>query len=209
MRGSLRWGPAIVMWDGGAPAAMPPDLRLAALGPAQLARYDALDGAAAERFARGRMLVADVIEHVTGSTTDLAITTTCERCGAEHGRIRHVSGRVALSVSYTDGQVVVAGVDTTLADVVGVDAERDTAEAHRRVAELGPLFSPAPPPTLAEWTKIEAVLKADGRALRVAPADVVFDHAAGTATVARRRGDIEVATLDGPSGYLLSVAVAR
>ena len=208
MDGSTTWGPVSVLWAdaSSAPESLARDV--AALGSGQLARHGALDAAAARRFALGRALIADVIEKTAGPGVDVEVSTVCERCGGAHGRVRHVSGRVALSVSYAGDLVVVAGADAAAGDI-GVDIERDDRDARRRVGELGRMFAPGAAPSLAEWTRIEAVLKADGRALRVDPAEVTLSPRRSVARVPGRPEPVSVATLSGPAGYVLSVAVAR
>ncbi len=160
------------------------------------------------RFALSRALLAEAIRAVAGPDADLAISTTCERCGAEHGRVRHAGGQVELSVSYAGDLVVVAAAPAVATAGIGVDVETDDADEARRAAELAPLFAPEAAPSLEKWTRIEAVLKADGRALRVEPAAVTFSEHIPLAHVPGAALPFEVATLPGPAGYVLSAAVA-
>jgi 4'-phosphopantetheinyl transferase len=150
----------------------------------------------------------------------------CPHCGStEHGPLRTSSGTTVVSLSHAGGLTVgaIARADAAASVGVDVEAERDAdaltagaiaaasagidVEADRgsgRLAELAALFAPRPAPTLREWTMIEAAVKADGRGLRIAPADVRIDG--GLAHVPGR-GPIAVAAVESPAGFLISVAI--
>lgn len=164
-----------------------------AVGTVQRARFDALQARAAERtdvrqgemgdridarrdaaaqFAVGRALIVDLVRELAGADADATLDHACDRCGGPHGTPRLRSGKVVVSVSYTADLVVVAAVRCRDAPAIGIDIE--TAQSRRPMAELAALFAPHPTPDVAGWTRIEAVLKADGRGLRVPPAEVRF-----------------------------------
>ena len=137
-----------------------------------------------------------------------AITNACPFCGGPHGPVRFADRDTLGSVSYAGGFAVVAVADAATATAVGVDAESvnhpgRTAEAMRGIIHPGRASS------LQEWTRVEAVLKADGRGLRVAPAtlSITEDEGAWHASVGdsdRRYAGWDVT---GPPGVLASVAV--
>lgn len=206
--GSREWGAVTIRWARSAPVSHEVCATLATLGAEQVARLDALGQADAARFATGRMLIAHAIAATLGPAADPAISTVCERCGQNHGRVRHRAGEVALSVSYAGDLVVVASAHTAHSPTVGVDVEPDDDATRRRVAELAPLFPAAGAPSLRTWTRLEAVLKADGRGLRVAPTSVTIDERRGTATVPGAPQPFAVATIPGPPGIVLSAAAA-
>ena len=201
-------GPVTIAWSRARPgdAASLPDV-----GTRQTARLRRLSGVAADRFAVGRGFAAALIREIAGVDAATDLVSECERCGiGTHGRLRDAANRVALSVAYADDLVVVAAADRRDVDAVGVDVERDDDVSAARVAALTRLFAPHPAPTLAEWTRIEAALKADGRGLRVEPQDVRFTQE-GYAIVAHVPGGLrawEVATIAGPRDHVVSVALA-
>lgn len=209
MDGRATWGPVRVAWaqvPAGAAASIPSEV-----GAAQLARLKALPDAQKARFAAGRILLARLLTEIAGPDADPRLDTVCERCGGAHGRARHGAGQIALSLSYAGDLVVAAAAATDETRDIGVDVERGDTAGAARVAELGRLFAPAPAPTLEEWTRIEAVLKADGRGLRVEPWAVRFAPR-GDGFDARTPGsDVvwRVATIPGPAGpdgFVVSVA---
>lgn len=144
---------------------------------------------------------------------DDTVMHECLRCGStEHGPLRTSSGTTVLSLSHSGDLTVGAIARADAAASVGVDVEADRGSA--RLTELAPLFSPGEVPTLREWTMIEAVVKADGRGLRIAPADVRLGGALGEARQEGHldahiagRAPLEVAEVDAPAGYLISVAI--
>jgi 4'-phosphopantetheinyl transferase len=121
------------------------------------------------RTAAGRdALRALAAELVGADPADVTVRARCATCGGPHGR-PVLGGSRALdalhaSVAHAGDAVVVAvGADGP----IGIDAEPRGREA-------------PPGTTLAEWVRIEAVLKADGRGLLVDPSRVRFgDDATG------------------------------
>ncbi len=187
---------------------------LAALGSDQLARADALDGVLAARFVAGRGLLLGLLEELAPGA-DPEIVTRCARCGGPHGAPRALHAPVAMSVSYAGALVAAAAVRTETASAVGIDVER--GDPATTLGDLGALFAPDPPPDLARWTRIEAVLKADGRGIRVAPNEV-RERAARSRTlldgsriaaIPGRCGTFEVAPVAVPRGVASAVAILR
>ncbi|MFZ0531516.1 MAG: hypothetical protein WAL91_13380, partial [Propionicimonas sp.] len=70
--------------------------------------------------------------------------------------------------------------------------------------DLERLLGPGSEPVLRRWTRIEAVLKADGRGLSVDPAEVRLDPTGGAIVGDPRR--YRVAEVAGPPAYLISLA---
>ena len=141
-----------------------------------------------------RALAADL---VGADPADVTVRARCATCGGEHGRpvlggSRALDGLHA-SVAHA-GDAVVVAVSTD--GPIGIDAE--------------PRGRQTPPgTTLGEWVRIEAVLKADGRGLRVDPSRVRF---AGDAHGAVAWIDGEPAryrVVDAELGSGLVAAVAR
>ncbi|OUE20411.1 hypothetical protein BFL34_01226 [Clavibacter michiganensis] len=115
----------------------------------------------AARTAAGRAALRALAAELVGADpADVTVRARCATCGGAHGRpvlggSRALDGLHA-SVAHAGALVVVAvGADGP----IGVDAEPRDREA-------------PPGTTLAEWVRIEAVLKADGRGLAVDPSRV-------------------------------------
>ena len=126
----------------------------------------------------GHALLRELVSEATGlDVATITITATCPDCGGSHGR-PEVHGRDDLHVSLarTPG-FVVAGISS--AGPIGIDAEL-VAGSPERAPAVGALTGIQ---SLRHWTRVEAVLKADGRGLRVDPALVQVDG--------------EIATLEG------------
>jgi 4'-phosphopantetheinyl transferase len=180
---------------------------VSALGRAQLARWAAMDGARADSFATGRMLLVHLASDLAPGAA-LGVTSVCALCGEDHGPPLAHGAPLALSVSSAGGLVVAAAAPLEAVSAVGVDLERDAG-----APGLAGLF-PGGEPDIAGWTRIEAVLKADGRGLRVDPAEVRIGPDSGgrlpggvRARVPGRPDPIEVVTVAGPAGFVLSAAV--
>ncbi|WEK62190.1 MAG: hypothetical protein P0Y60_05400 [Candidatus Microbacterium colombiense] len=206
----ITWSGATIAW------AMPSDVPdfdetdLRAMGLGQVERYRQLAGARATGFLTGRALIRDLVRRLGGGPL-VALDSTCVRCG-DHHAVPRTAGFV-ISVSHA-GDLVVVGVAKGSA-LLGVDVE--AAAADSRVAELGPMFAPRPAPDLAEWTRIEASIKADGRgvsidpgAVRLSPVPTQASLGVGPplweAVLPARSSPLRVATLAGPVGFVLSAA---
>nr|WP_201468978.1 hypothetical protein [Microbacterium hydrocarbonoxydans] len=207
MRGETSWRDVTVAWSS------PAELRgftyddLAAMGQSQLDRFRRLSGSRAEDFVAGRALIRLLVRRISGSD-DVVVSSRCDNCGEDHGRPRCEG--VSLSVSHATGLVVVAATSTSVQ--LGVDVEATTAAG--RTDELRSMFPVGSAPDLAAWTRMEAAVKADGRGFEIDPSDVLLQPRRGadpctwTATLPGRRTAVEVTTLVGPPGYVLSVARA-
>lgn len=107
------------------------------------------------------------------------------------------------SVSYARGLVVAALAPSRAASGLGIDVELDAADT-TRTRDLERLIGSAPEPILRRWTRIEAVLKADGRGLLVDPGDVRFDD--GTASIVGAPNTYHLSDVAGPAGFVISLA---
>lgn len=189
-------GPVRLRWAR-IPADPPPvDPRL---GASQVARAAALHGHRLASFRTSRAVVAALLAELAPNVAPV-LDAACEACGEQHGPLRATRAPVVLSVS-ASGEWVMAGAALRSAvTALGVDLE---ADPRRSVADLGPLFAPRPTPTIRDWVRLEAALKADGRGMRVPPADVRL-----TADTAFLPGapPIRVVPVDGPAGTTSAVA---
>ena len=182
-------------------------------GESQRLRHAAMDPVRAARFATGRSLVADALSALT-PLDGIRLSSTCEQCGGDHGRPRVVGDRFGVSVSYAGDMVIAAAARLDEVTAIGVDIEQVTSSEHTALVGLATLFAPQPPPTLREWTLIEAAVKADGRGLRVPVSEVhLGDGSSGilpggfAMRMPGRAVPIEAAAAPGPAGFAVSVAV--
>lgn len=211
----LAWSPVVGFSEAAALAVLEP------LGASQVSRWRALaatrGSARADEFVTGRMLLAHLID-VLAPGTPATVSSTCAVCGGHHGAPRAERAPLVLSVASAHGFVVAAAAPASVAEAIGVDVEPRGGGGP--LPGLERLF-PRGGPDALEWTRIEAVLKADGRGLTVPPEDVVFAPVRGatdassllaggaTASVPGGAGPIEVATLADeavPDGFVVSVA---
>lgn len=133
----------------------------------------------------------------------------CAHCGSsDHGKPGFAGLPVLVSIAYAGPAVFVALASADRHSALGVDAEElksdAAAEAARGSApEGGACVTADPASSLERWTAVEAVLKADGRGLRVDPSGVAF----GPDDLARVGGDryrLRRAVVD--EGFLVTVA---
>lgn len=135
---------------------------------------------------------------------DATLTNPCPRCGEPHGPVQVADAPWRAAVAYAGG-VAVAAVHPDDAAAFAIDAE-PVADAQREAAG-------GAPGGLLHWVRAEAVLKADGRGLRLDPAHVVIEDVPGgsglswTARLAESGVRYRGAELDGPPGVLVSAAV--
>lgn len=119
-------------------------------------------------FLAGRSLLRSLAAELTGMREDdVRIVAICRECGGPHGR-PFIEGS-ALQVGLSHCRTATVAVASWKAPV-GVDVE-DLPGTPAAVEAIGTLTGTA---ELRHWTRIEAVLKADGRGLRVDPARVAI-----------------------------------
>lgn len=187
---------------------------LARFGESQQLRHAAMDPARAARFATGRALLADALSALT-PLDGIRLSSTCEQCGGDHGRPRVFGDRFGVSVSYAGDMVIAAAARLDAVTAIGVDIEQVTSSERTALVELATLFAPQPPPTLREWTLIEAAVKTDGRGLRVPASEVRLGDDSSVVLpggfavrMPGRAVPIEAAAAPAPAGFVVSVAVA-
>ena len=83
--GGARLGPVRVRWVEADAVSRDAARAVCALGRSQRRRLRRLDGLAAACFAAGRLLIAGLVAEITGVTAAPRLSTTCPRCGDEHG----------------------------------------------------------------------------------------------------------------------------
>ncbi|MGN6125413.1 MAG: 4'-phosphopantetheinyl transferase family protein [Humibacter sp.] len=162
--------------------------------------------------AAGRLLLASLVAELADvDARDVVIDARCARCGLQHGRPRVTAPSeavgIGVSVSHAEGMTVVAAA---LSRIVGVDVEPAHLDAERAAAihEIAG-DSPDGAEPARHWTRVEAVLKADGRGLEVDPRSILFT-AIGGRRLSARVGDRseEYTLLDVDAGDALCVTVA-
>ncbi|MBF4459561.1 hypothetical protein [Pseudoclavibacter sp. VKM Ac-2867] len=119
-----------------------------------------LNDARADAFLTGRLLVSVALDDPAP-----LLEASCGHCGsAEHGKPRLREQPMLVSISYAGSAVFVALADSDHVSALGLDVEEAGLEAGAGAAA-----------ELERWTATEAVLKADGRGLRVDPSEVQLD----------------------------------
>jgi len=135
------------------------------------------------------------------------ITNECDRCGEPHGRVRIHDPRIRSGVTYAGGFAIVCVTDEAAS--VGIDAEPEF-DARRDAAGLVGIVRSGVTTTVRAWTRIEAVLKADGRGLQVDPSRVHIAELGGGTWRASIDGSATVFAgrdVAGPDRVMVSVAV--
>lgn len=137
---------------------------LAVLSPGEHERYTATPR---DSFLAGRLLLRNLLADLTGSAAnDVILDATCPDCGKQHGRVTAPGMGFHVSISHSAEVAVVAVADVP----IGIDVEGEPSP--EALAAIGTVAGEA---SITRWNRIEAVLKADGRGLRVDPKRVVFD----------------------------------
>lgn len=161
----------------------------------------------AEVLLTGRLLARSLAGDILGlDPAEVPLSAACPDCGEEHGRPIIEGTRLHVSLSHCDGVTVAAA---SWGAAVGVDIERNDHSPQR----LDAIETLTGQRSLRHWTRVEAVLKADGRGLRVDPGKVrvLVDGARleawvdGSAALYRLI-DLELGSEDG-SGVIGSAAV--
>lgn len=137
----------------------------------------------------------------------LTLVQRCPDCGGAHGRpvVCDRAGtpcpRLCASVSHTGGLTLVA---LARCSQLGVDVE-ERGSGSTRAHQLGDLL-PGNGDALSRWTRLEAVLKADGRGLRVDPGDVVWGDG-GEAAIRGEPGRFVTRAVDAGSSFAAAIAI--
>ena len=151
----------------------------------------------------GHALLREMVAELTGlDVATIAITASCPDCGGTHGRPTVVGHpELHVSLARTPGYVVAAvsgGASSKGGGPIGVDVEL-IAGSPERAAAVGALTGIQ---SLTHWTRVEAVLKADGRGLRVDPALVQVNGDIATLEGVRYR----LSSLDLDSAVVVTLA---
>jgi len=200
---SLSVGPACVAWVG-EDAGIDTEGQLALLSGPDGERAAGFRPDRLRRFLLGRALVRALVRvRFPEASTWSVFSGECRRCGTRHAGVEIEGAPVLASVSYADGIVVAAVADTALTHRLGVDVEADAAD-QTRTDDLQRLLGASSEAVLRRWTRVEAVLKADGRGLLIDPGAVWLRR--GGAWIAGEAESYVVTEVPGPAGYLVSLA---
>jgi 4'-phosphopantetheinyl transferase len=147
------------------------------LGPSDRARLDGTRDPERERFLVGRSAILVAVSRLVGEPVDaLTVDAVCTECGGHHGAPVVFGARTTVHVSLAHGSGRAFAVAAY--HPIGVDAEPRSTPAPRLTAIRDVTGGRGPDP-LGRWTAIEAILKADGRGLRVDPRQVLVGHRRG------------------------------
>ena len=197
-------GPASVAWAATSPGPVRTGPRDSELSQQDRARAAGFGVDRRREFVVGRSLVAALVGGLFPDATGWSVGTgVCGRCGERHGPVELAGVPAVAGVSYARGLVVAAVSPSETVGSLAVDVELDAADT-TRTRDLTRLLGRSRQPVLRRWTRIEAVLKADGRGLLVDPGDVRLQGL--TATIAGGRTRYQLADGDGPPGYVISLA---
>ena len=120
----------------------------------------------AEALLMGRLLARSLAGDILGlDPAEVPLSAECPDCGEEHGRPVVEGTRLHVSLSHGGGMTVAAA---SWGAAVGIDVER-LDDSPQRLDAIETLTGQR---SLRHWTRVEAVLKADGRGLRVDPGNV-------------------------------------
>lgn len=173
------------------------------LGASDQRRFVQLDVRRRRQFLTGRALVTDMVAERFGARS--VDTGSCPACGGDHGPPVVRDADVRASVSYA-GHLVVAAMGGVARLGIDVESElRDVPKDRERAEDMGRLLGVRASGAIRRWTQIEAVLKADGRGLRVDPARVrIVGSSARVADDPTAR--YRLRPIAGPPGFCISVA---
>jgi 4'-phosphopantetheinyl transferase len=203
-RQRLDVGQVLLAWAVTTSANTRTDLRGGVLSEQDLMRAAGFGPARRQAFLLGRTLVATLVDELFPATSGWSLgSRSCPRCGVRHSGVEITGVPAVASVSHAPGLVIVAAAASDRVSRLGVDVEPDAANATRS-RDLERLLGRSAEPVLRRWTRVEAVLKADGRGLLVDPADVRVR--AGLGRILDDAARYRVVDVAGPAGYLISLA---
>lgn len=200
---SVSVGAARVAWMG-EDAPIDTEAQLALLSGPDGERAAGFRPARLRRFLLGRGLVRALVQERFPEAPAWTVQPgECRCCGVRHAGVEIEGAPARASVSYADGIVVAAVADTARTHRLGVDVELDAAD-QARTDDLRRLLGASSEAVLRRWTRVEAVLKADGRGLLIDPGAVWLRR--GGAWIAGEAESYVVTDVAGPAGYLVSLA---
>ena len=142
---------------------------LALLSATDLQRFEGMPHDSRSGFLAGRSALRAAASRLTGTRpTEIRFEAPCPDCGEQHGRPM-VLGLQGTHVSLTHASGLAVAVASNVP--VGIDAEPRTVP-QERIDAIRVVTRLRAGDALRHWVRVEAVLKADGRGLRVDPADV-------------------------------------
>ncbi|MFG6504423.1 chemotaxis protein CheY [Microbacterium sp. P05] len=136
------------------------------------------------------------------------ISNPCPFCGGPHGPVRLDDAPLLASVTYAGVYAIVGLTARANASRLGIDAE-PLVDGVRDRAGLTGVLGRGRPADVRAWTRVEAALKADGRGLRIEPAEVEVTRGASgwAARVPGRYAPLSGFDLTGPPGIVVSAAL--
>ena len=148
------------------------------------------------------------MDEFEGGDSACWLSKVCPECGGPHGPVRLSTAGLRGAVAYA-GTIAVAAVTDLPGSGFGIDAEA-AVDPRRDTAGLRGVLGPGSEPSVRDWVRVEAALKATGRGLRIDPATVVVSpdqDGSWTATVPGLPHPLLGWDLAGPPAVLLSAAI--
>ncbi len=196
-------GPVRVAW-------LPENRRISVRGQLDLLgaldrdRAQGLPRARRKRFVLGRLLVRGLVDGLFPDATGWTVVPgRCARCGGRHAGVGLEGVPAVASIAYADGLVVAAVAPQAAVSRLGIDVEPAVCD-HERIDELHRRIGASRERVLRRWTRVQAVLKADGRGQLVDPGAVWLRRGGGW--IAGSPESYLVCEVDAPQGYLVSLA---
>ncbi len=176
---------------------------LAMISTAEFERFEGTPAHQRDSFLAGRLVLRRLAAELTGlEPAEVPLSATCPDCGGPHGRPVLVDSDLHLSLSHRNDAVVAAA---SWGQPVGVDVE--SPGSTDSLSAIAALTGEA---SIQRWMRIEAVLKADGRGLRVDPnavsLETVGDRLQGSVAGASTRYQLDEVEL--APDLIVAVAVA-
>lgn len=174
-------------------------IALATISDDERQRYAATATARQDTFLAGRLILRRLVAELTDiPARAVELSARCPDCGGAHGRPTATHTGLHLSLTHGADAVVAAASNRA----IGIDIERPAQPA----GVLSAIASLTGKASVQHWMHTEAILKADGRGLRVDPALVTIEGARGWVEDAEPR--YELSEVELASGVSVSIAIA-
>lgn len=171
------------------------------LSPRERSRFSALPENLASRYLAGRYLSRQLAASILQQDwSEIIPEAMCPDCEQDHGALSIRATDVNISVSYSNTRAVALAAHGLQ---IGIDLEQGVPTEKRSVGSLTL--------TLQQWCDYEAIVKADGRGIRIELNEVEFTEVAGKRIGRIRDSEqsFELLDIDPVEGFVISAAVRQ